>query len=120
MQIQAWSDERANEILNDVVRLAQSDGDFRAKCLADPNGAVFEVSGMELPRGFRIRFVDNAQADLTVVLPDRMEDGGIPDSKLEEVSGASGCVVGTCGGSGACILLSVYCVFTCGGTGPSI
>lgn len=115
-----WSDESAKSVFAAIIKRSQTDPAFRQLCLSDPAAAVREVSGIDLPAGFRLQMVDNNRANLTLVLPDASADGELSEASLESIAGGGGCLVGTCGGSAACALVTVYCIFTCGGSSPSI
>lgn len=98
-----WSDADVQSALKEVFSRASTDAAFRNKCLSDPSGAVKEVVGKDVPADFSLRFVDNANSDLTVVLPDLVGDGDeLSDAELEQVAG------GRCGGScgGSCLAMS--------------
>ena len=82
----SWSPVEIEAALQGITALATRDADFRALCLASPADAVRQATGRELPEGFVLRFVDNAKADLTVVLPD-LQSGDLPDMELKEIAG---------------------------------
>jgi hypothetical protein len=75
----SWTKAQTDRALADIIQRAQRDPAFRKRCLDNPAAAVKEIVGQELPPGFKLRFVDNAHADLLVVLPD-------PITKREELS----------------------------------
>lgn len=83
-----WSDEEARLALQTVMRRAAQDSAFRALCLSEPARAVREACGRDLPEGFRLHFVDNARADLTLVLPDPVAST-LSDADLEAVAGGA-------------------------------
>jgi hypothetical protein len=86
----AWSKEDTDRALAEIIRRAQRDPAYRALCLQNPAAAVKAVSPEPLPPGFTLRFVDNARADLTVVLPDPIAAGSgqeLSDAELSAVSG---------------------------------
>jgi hypothetical protein len=99
-----WTREEANRTINDVAKRATKDAAFRGLALKDPVAAIAKVNPTPIPTGFKIRFVDNAGANLTIVLPDAAPaEGELSDSQLEEVAG--GGTASRCGGS---------CVVSCG------
>ena len=99
-----WTREEANKAINDVAKRATKDKEFRALALKDPVAAVAKVTPHQVPTGFKIRFVDNAGANLTIVLPDPPPaEGELSDSQLEQVAGGGD--ASRCGGS---------CVVSCG------
>ena len=78
----------AEVAIEQIVKRAQTDSQFRQLCLDNPNSVVQEVTGKDLPVGFTLRFVENQGADLTVVLPDLSDsDAELSDRELEEVAG---------------------------------
>lgn len=101
-----WSEESARVTLQQVLSKAAADGSFRELCLEDAGAAIKEISGRELPPGYVVRFVDNAGADLTIVLPDLAGSAELSDQDLEAVSGGVKCLVGSCGGTEVCGITS--------------
>jgi hypothetical protein len=65
-----WTPEQIQKTLSAVTGRTMHDEQFRALALKDANAAVAAVTGEPVPPDFKIRFVDNAGYDLTVVLPD--------------------------------------------------
>ncbi len=87
-----WTKEETDRILREIMARSQRDGAFRQLCLKNPGAAVKQVSGHEVTPGFKLRFVDNAGADLTMVLPDPIAfEGALSE---EELSGVRGGVIG--------------------------
>ncbi|MFC5469190.1 hypothetical protein ACFPPD_10710 [Cohnella suwonensis] len=82
-----WTQESMNEVLNDIYRKAATDKAFRQLCLSQPESAVKQVTNQALPEGFTVRFIDNAGADATFVLPDYLGDSELSDAQLEAVVG---------------------------------
>lgn len=69
-----------------------SDPRFRELALRDGSAAVAEVLGTPTPAGFAVRFVDNAKADMTVVLPDprpAAAPGELDEAELAAVAGGT-------------------------------
>jgi hypothetical protein len=82
--------QEADSILEEVVKRAQSDLEFRQLCLSDPNSATKKVTDKDIPEGFKLRFVENQGADLTVVLPDLIDaNAELSDEELEQVAGGN-------------------------------
>jgi hypothetical protein len=80
--------QEADSLLEEMVKRAQSDLEFRQLCLSEPNIATKQVTGKEVPEGFKLRFVENQGADLTIVLPDPIDaNAELSDEELEEVAG---------------------------------
>ncbi len=95
---QIITSQEAEQAIQEVVKRAQTDSEFRQLCLTDPNLAAKEAIGKDLPEGFVLRFVENQGADLTVVLPDPIDTSGeLSEDELEQVAG--GKCGGSCGGS---------------------
>lgn len=83
-----WSDNSVKESMEVISKRAAQDAEFRQLCFDNPGEAVKEATGKTLPEGFTLRFVDNAGADLTLVLPDlEAPDGELDEAELENVAG---------------------------------
>jgi len=82
-----WTQDAMNEVLKQIFRRASTDLSFRELCLSQPEAAIRQVTSQALPEGFKVRFVDNAGADATFVLPDFLEDSELSDAQLEAVAG---------------------------------
>ncbi|MBW4534282.1 MAG: NHLP leader peptide family RiPP precursor [Pleurocapsa minor HA4230-MV1] len=78
----------AEQAIEQIIKRAQTDRQFRQLCLDNPNRAAQEATGKDMPEGFTLRFVENQNADLTVVLPDLVDaDAELSDTELERVAG---------------------------------
>jgi hypothetical protein len=55
-----WSQEELTRAVRAVFRRSQTDPEFRALCLSNPNEALRLVAGKAVPPGLDIRFVDSA------------------------------------------------------------
>ncbi|MBW4534280.1 MAG: NHLP leader peptide family RiPP precursor [Pleurocapsa minor HA4230-MV1] len=87
----------AEQAIEQIIKRAQTNIQFRQLCLDNPNRAAQEVTGKDIPEGFTLRFVDNQGADLTVVLPDSVDaEAELAEQELEQVAGGYG---NKCGGS---------------------
>lgn len=82
-----WANEKTNEALNAVFAKAATDKAFRSLVLENPNEAVRQAAGVEIPAGFTVRFVENDGVDATFVLPDFIGDSELSDEQLEAVAG---------------------------------
>ena len=90
--------QEAEQAVQEIIKRAQTDSEFRALCLDNPNAAAKEATGKEIPQGFTLRFVENEGADLTVVLPDAVDlSAELSEEDLEQVAGGK-CGV-SCGAS---------------------
>ena len=98
-----WTQEQIDQTLRAVVERSISDPAFRAAALQDGNNAIGKVSASAIPGDFRVRFVDNAGYDMTVVLPDA-PSAGAPQLTLSdaELAGVSGGTAGGVGYTGDC------------------
>ena len=72
----SMSEEDAERVVSYVMRRARVDPLFRRALLARPRVALEEELNLDLPDDFRIRFVENQGADLTIVLPDPVRPHG--------------------------------------------
>jgi hypothetical protein len=79
----AWTKTQTDQVLAEILKRSQRDAAFRQLCLGSPGAAVKQVAGEELPPGFKLRFVENNRADLTVVLPDPVS-GSPPGQELSD------------------------------------
>jgi len=82
-----WTNEKTSEVLKAVYAKAATDKAFRALVLENPNEAVKQAADVEVPAGFKVRFVENVGADATFVLPDFIGDSELSDEQLEAVAG---------------------------------
>ncbi|MFC5469193.1 hypothetical protein ACFPPD_10725 [Cohnella suwonensis] len=82
-----WTKDSMNEVLKEIYQKAATDKAFRQLCLSQPDSAVKQVTNQALPEGYSVRFVDNAGADATFVLPDFLGDSELSDAQLEAVVG---------------------------------
>ena len=90
----------AEQAIEQIVKRAQTDIQFRQLCLDNPNSAAQEVTGKDIPEGFALRFVENQGADLTVVLPDLVDGSAeLSELELEQVAGGTVKCAASCGGT---------------------
>lgn len=76
-----------------VLTRAAKDPAFHQLCLTDAAAAIKEATGEEVPATFKIRFVANEGANMTLVLPDLVDSSGeLKDEELEQVAGGSRCL----------------------------
>ena len=91
-----WTQQQIDECIEACRKRAAVDAEFRRKLLADPAAAVKEVSGKEIPAGFRIRVLESDPAyDATFVLPPPAA-GGVSDRELDDVAGGAVCCSYAC------------------------
>ena len=92
--------QEAEQAIEQIIKRAQTDSEFRQLCLDNPNAAAKEATGKDIPEGFVLRFVENQGADLTVVLPDSIDpQAELSELELEGVAGGGGKCGASCGGS---------------------
>lgn len=84
-------DSRSEDVLAMVLARAESDVGFRRELLAEPHRAIEEVFGVQVPRDFRLRFIERGpDVDALVVLPDlRASDDELSPETLEHVAGGA-------------------------------
>jgi|SRR5580658_1716481 hypothetical protein len=100
------TDAQIQTAIKKVFKKATTDAAFRKLCLSDAKAAVKQATGEDVPANFKLRFVENQGANLTIVLPDLRPAGGeLKDEELEQVAGGGRCG-GTCAAS--CVVSSVY------------
>ncbi len=97
----AWTQCEIETCIENCKKKAAMDAEFRKKLLADPAAAVKEISGKEIPAGFKIKVLENDPAyDATFVLPP-LVSGNVSDRELDEVAagicGMQTCAMEACG-----------------------
>ncbi len=107
----SWTDEEVEKAFVEVRKKAVLDKSFREKVLADPNKAIAEVAGKEIPDAVKIKVIEgDPKFHMTFVLPDMVSEE-FTDEALESVVGGlsglaivsvCGAAVGVGGESGAC------------------
>lgn len=96
-----WTQEEVNTAIAKVGEKAATDKTFREMVLHNPNMAIKEVTGLEVPAGFKIAVIENMPGiDQTYVLPD-FRGGELTEDDLEKVAGGicgkdMGCSIAVC------------------------
>jgi hypothetical protein len=86
----SWTREKVKEAFAKVYEKATNDADYRQRMLADPYAAIKEVTGMEIPRAFKINVVDGSGYNTNFVLPElRTEADELTETELEAVGGGT-------------------------------
>jgi len=85
----AWTQDKIQEVVKTVQEKAATDAAFKARVKADPKTVAEEISGLQVPAGFKIKAVDMDEADITVILPKTRSDE-LSDMELEAVAGGKG------------------------------
>lgn len=89
-----WTNEEAKEVLAKVKEKAAYDPEFRKLVLNNPDEAIEEVAGKEVPEDVTIKFIESDEdADMTFVLPP-LQDEELDEEELDEVAG--GCTTDIC------------------------
>lgn len=102
-----WTAEDQKKAVEAFTRKASTDKKFRELALKDPAGAVKQLTGKALPDGVKVKAVAKEGADLVIVVPDMVKEGGeLSDKELEQVAGGGRCG-GSCGGSCACAAMTM-------------
>ena len=100
-----WTQDEQKKALEAFARKAATDGKFRELALKNPAAAVKELTGKDLPEGFKINAVARDGADMVIVIPDLVKAGGeLSDSELEAVAG--GRCAASCALSQVCVISS--------------
>ncbi len=85
-----WTVEEKQTIINQAMKRAATDPQFRQLVLRDPGTAVQQIAGKNLPAKFNVRVLERQNYDVTIVLPDLVKAGGeLSDAELEQVAGGA-------------------------------
>lgn len=91
-----WTKEESRQVLEDVCRRAQWDGEFRQLALTDPGKAFEQIAEKAIPEGVSIKFIESEPGvERTFVLPDYFGDD-LTDEQLEAVAGGNRGWICTC------------------------
>lgn len=83
-----WKKEEIEKTLLQVKKKAMQDADFRKLSLTDPEAAIKEITGKDLPEDFKLKFVENDGVNMTIVLPDMISHEMSEDELEKAVGGA--------------------------------
>jgi hypothetical protein len=86
------SSPQNDKLLQEVTALAATDLAFRKRLLSNPEAAIFDVFGVQLPAsGPRVRFIEKpAGIDVLIVLPDVQRSGEeLDDEDLDAAAGGT-------------------------------
>jgi hypothetical protein len=76
---QQWTPSEASRVEMEVKKRALKDPEFRALALKNPDTAIAKINSKALPKGFKIKVVENDGANVVIVLPD-------PVGRVQELS----------------------------------
>ena len=83
-----WTAEQMKEVATTVTEKAKTDPAFRASLISDPHAAIESATGHVVPDSFKMNFVENHGAHMTVVLPDlKSEADELSEAELAQVAG---------------------------------
>ena len=83
----SWTEEKINEVYEEVMRAAVTDEEFRAALIAEPTVAIEKLTGEKLPEGFKLKVLEeDADSDMTILLPPMLDDE-LTDEDMEQVAG---------------------------------
>ncbi len=86
----SWTEEKINQTMIDIKKRASEDEAYRQLCLDNPNEAIKQVSGMEVPEGLKINIIENDPGiDHTIILPP--EASAHISEELDQIAGGLGC-----------------------------
>ncbi len=85
-----WTQEEIEKAVKSVTARATTDKKFREKVLNDPNSAIKEVTGKDVPASYRLKMIESdPKFDTTLILPPfRSEE--LSEAELEQVAGGAG------------------------------
>ena len=76
----SWTQEKMEELYQQMIQRATNDADFRRKLLDEPNKTLEELAGQPLPEGYKVNIIENDPAyTATCVLPDMISEELLPE-----------------------------------------
>lgn len=85
-----WTQEETDRVGVEIKKRAMKDPEFRALALSNPHAAVAKFNSTALPSGYKVRCIEQAGFNVTVLLPDPVSRvGELSDAELEQVAGGS-------------------------------
>lgn len=83
--------ESQSKLLQDILQRAATDEEFRRRLLLEPVAAIRDAFGVQVPPGYRIRFIErDPDVDALIVLPDLQGGDELSDDDLDIVAGGGG------------------------------
>lgn len=80
--------ETQASFLAQLVAKAEEDNDFRGRLLSDPNSALEELFGINVPEGFNVIVHEEDARTAHLVLPAAAE---LSDAQLQQAAGGAWC-----------------------------
>ncbi len=80
----------ATEMRDRILSRADEDGEFRARLIADPKGAIFTETGATVPDGFDVVVHEDSATTAHLVLPPSPQ---LTESELEKATGGIAMIV---------------------------
>ncbi len=85
------------KVINDIKYRSTIDTDFRALCLSDPERAIAEVSGIEVPERVNLNIIEgDPDADYTCVLPPSSDGYMLTNNDMDAVDDSRICPHNNC------------------------
>jgi hypothetical protein len=93
---QDWTEDEIRQTVNALIRKASQDAALRTLALKDPNAAIKQVTGKDIPEGLKINLLDEgAGKDLNAVLHLGAPNAELSDDELATLAAAgAGCPCG--------------------------
>jgi len=81
-----WTEEIIKQTITGIKKKASEDQTFRKLCLDNPDEAIKQISGMEVPEGVKINIIENdTDIDHTIALPPNKAE--LSEQELDNVAG---------------------------------
>ena len=74
----------ASDMKDRILNRASEDGEFRARLIADPKGAISAEVGADIPEGFDVAVHEDSATAFHLVLPPSPE---LTETDLEKIAG---------------------------------
>ena len=85
-----WSQKDVDDAVKSLMEKVTIDEDFRAKAFSNPNEAIKELTGKDLPDGYRVKLLEPEPGfDNTFILPP-LQNRDLTDDELDAVAGGGG------------------------------
>lgn len=84
----SWNQQEIENAIRQVQEKSANDASFRLLCKENISEAIKQVTGKEVPQGFKINVIDPSGSHMVVALPPVANmDGELLESELESVAG---------------------------------